>query len=172
MPPAPTLTGYFPGLLGLVTALHATYYAERHGFTRVFECQVGRDLSEFLARSDAPCDLTLAALVQGRLAGFIGVDGSLAGSEGARLRWFIVDPEVQGRGLGGLLLGRAVAFVREQGLARAFLWTFKGLDAARRLYERHGFRLVAEHEGSPWGPRIEEQRFELDLAGPGPTASC
>jgi GNAT superfamily N-acetyltransferase len=162
--PAPTFCGYYPGLIGEVTALHAAYYAERHGFTRAFECQVARDLAEFAARAQGSRDLLLAVRRDGRLVGFLAVDGSLSDGLGARLRWFIVDPDEQGRGLGGLLLERAVAFLREAGFARAFLWTFRGLDAARRLYERHGFLLVEEREASPWGPPIVEQRFALELA--------
>jgi hypothetical protein len=44
--------------------------------------------------------------------------------------------------------------------ARTGLWTFKGLDAARHLYERKGFRLVQEYEGAQWGVVLTEQRFE------------
>jgi hypothetical protein len=41
-----------------------------------------------------------------------------------------------------------------------YLNTFKGLDAARALYDRAGFRLVAEATGSTWGREVTEQRFE------------
>ena len=44
------------------------------------------------------------------------------------------------------------------------LWTFAGLDAARRLYERAGFRLAEERRGTQWGIEVTEQRFELCLA--------
>jgi RimJ/RimL family protein N-acetyltransferase len=40
------------------------------------------------------------------------------------------------------------------------LTTFAGLDAARALYERLGFRLVAEADGETWGTKVREQRFE------------
>ena len=39
----------------------------------------------------------------------------------------------------------------------------RGLDAARRVYERAGFRMVGEAEGDTWGTRVREQRFELDF---------
>ena len=42
------------------------------------------------------------------------------------------------------------------------LWTFKGLDAARHLYERHGFRLAEEYAGAQWGVNLVEQRFERE----------
>ena len=46
--------------------------------------------------------------------------------------------------------------------ARTGLWTFKGLDAARHLYERNGFRLVNEYAGAQWGVNLMEQRFERE----------
>jgi transcriptional regulator with PAS, ATPase and Fis domain len=51
---------------------------------------------------------------------------------------------MQGRGLGADLLGRAVSFCDERGYERIWLTTFAGLDAARALYERHGFVLTGE----------------------------
>ena len=53
----------------------------------------------------------------------------------------------------------ALAFCDEQGLQETALWTFKGLDAARRLYEEFGFRLVEEHPGRRWGSPVLEQKF-------------
>ena len=37
--------------------------------------------------------------------------------------------------------------------------TFKGLDAARHLYEAAGFKLAEESEGRQWGSVVVEQRF-------------
>ena len=89
------------------------------------------------------------------------IDG--AGAEGARLRWFIVEPGLQGRGIGRSLLAEALAFCRTAGHRRVHLHTFAGLDAARHLYEAFGFRLAEEQEGSRWGLPVSEQRFELSL---------
>ena len=41
-----------------------------------------------------------------------------------------------------------------------WLTTFAGLDAARALYERHGFRLVSESDIDQWSGGVREQRFE------------
>ena len=58
----------------------------------------------------------------------------------------------------------AVGFCREREYSRVFLWTFDGLDPARHLYEKFGFRLVQEIEGEQWGKRVLEQRLVLVLA--------
>jgi hypothetical protein len=43
------------------------------------------------------------------------------------------------------------------------LWTFEGLNAARHLYEKHGFRVTRQQLGNQWGSEVNEQRFELLL---------
>jgi GNAT superfamily N-acetyltransferase len=153
------LAGHFPGALGLLTELHARYYAERWGFDLRFETQVGRELSEFMARFEPGRDGFWTALADDRFAGGVAVDGLGHPELGARLRWFIVEERFQGRGLGGLLLAKALDFCRGAGHGRVHLWTFRGLDGARALYERHGFVLRQEHPAAPWGPEIMEQLF-------------
>ena len=58
-----------------------------------------------------------------------------------------------------------MAFCREKHFPRIYLWTFRGLEAARTLYEREGFRLCEEHRVHQWGQNITEQMFELRLKG-------
>lgn len=76
-----------------------------------------------------------------------------------------MEPELHSTGIGSSLIRKAIDFSRDAGHQKVFLWTFQGLDAARKLYERHGFRLTFEHTVSQWGARLNEQRFELPLGG-------
>ena len=152
--------GYFPGAIGKVVELHAIYYYDNWGFDISFETQVARELAEFLGRFDPATDAFWTAHVQGRFAGSVALDSHLASTEGARLRWLIVDPSVHAHGIGSALVNRVVSFGREAGLRKIFLWTFKGLAPARRLYEREGFRLTEEHDIDQWGQSIREQKFE------------
>ncbi|MEM9641427.1 MAG: GNAT family N-acetyltransferase, partial [Pseudomonadota bacterium] len=77
----------------------------------------------------------------------------------SHLRWFIVCPKSQGMGIGNLLLEKATSFVDAAGFHQTRLWTFKGLDAARHLYEKHAFGLVRENRGKQWGTEVIEQEF-------------
>ena len=81
----------------------------------------------------------------------------------AKLRILLVHPAGRGRGLGGRLLDRAVAFAREAGYERVRLWTNHPLAAARRLYLRRGFELVEEEPHRSFGVDLVGQVYELGL---------
>ena len=157
------LKGYFPGVVGQITEAHAVYYHTRWGFDVSFEAQVARELSDFVADFDPSRDGLWVARREGRFAGAIAIDGRHAATAGARLRWFIVTPEFQGTGIGSQLIRLAVDFCRDRGYQTVYLWTFEGLDPARRLYETFEFSLCEEHAVAQWGQLIREQRFEMNL---------
>lgn len=104
-----------------------------------------------------------SASSDGRIVGSVSINGDREDPATARLRWFILEPSLQGQGLGGRLLSAALDFCRAQGVRQVVLWTFAGLDAARHLYERHGFRLTEEKPHQGWGPPVTAQRFDLTL---------
>jgi N-acetylglutamate synthase-like GNAT family acetyltransferase len=157
------LTGYIPGAIGRVSELHASYYSKHWGFGLYFESKVATELSEFLTRFEEQHDGFWLAITKGEIIGSVAIDGAQAAGKGAHLRWFIVAEDRHGSGIGNALISRAVDFCRQAGFSSIYLWTFAGLDAARHLYEKHGFRLIEEHEGDQWGVRVTEQRFELCL---------
>ena len=157
------ISGYYPGVVGKITEIHAVYYHEHWGFDVSFETQVGRELSVFMSEFDNARDGLWIATRDGKFAGSIAIDGHNPPADGARLRWFIVDPEFQNAGLGKELISRAVEFCKQKKCPKIFLWTFEGLDAARRLYEQQHFQLSEAHDVDQWGRRIKEQKFELIL---------
>ena len=158
------LSGYSPGVIGRVTEIHATYYKKYWEFDLFFESKVATELSAFLSRFNKAHDGFWVLTLDGKTVGSVAIDGSEAGTTGARLRWFIVDPEHQGRGLGQRLLREAIEFCRRANFRRVFLCSFAGLEAARHLYEKFGFVLCEEREDNTWGKTVKEQVFELLLA--------
>ncbi len=157
------LSGYVPGAIGRITEFHARYYHENWDFDLYFESMVAVGLAEFLRRFDPARDGFWLAWWQESMAGGVAIDGHEAADGGARLRWFIVDPAFQGRGIGRRLILEAIRFCRRAGFQRVHLSTFAGLQAARHLYEAIGFRLAQEGYGNHWGKRVLEQTFILDL---------
>jgi GNAT superfamily N-acetyltransferase len=157
------ITGPVAGACARIAALHADYYGRNWGFGAVFEETISHGVVAFLERFDPRRDGFWTVCLRGQVAGAIAIDGIHADTEGAHLRWFILDEGLRGRGLGNRLLARALAFGRERGHPRIYLWTFEGLQTARHLYEKYGFALVAARPGSQWGKEVIEQRFVLDL---------
>jgi len=155
--------GYTPGIIGRITELHASYYQKHWGLDLYFEAKVAAELSEFLLHYDPSRDGFWYGTAGGDIAGSIAIVGPETAETGARLRWFIVAPAFQGHGLGERLLAQAVDFCREASFRRIYLTTFAGLDRARRLYEKVGFRLAWQKEDSHWGKTVSEQEFELIL---------
>jgi GNAT superfamily N-acetyltransferase len=154
---------YIPGSLGRVVELHGAYYHECWGFGLFFEAKVAAELSEFLRRYDESRDGFWTVLVDRRVEGSITIDGLQAESKGAHLRWFIMSDALRGKGAGNHLINTAISFCQGKGYKQIYLWTFKGLTAARHLYEKSGFRLVEELRGTQWGTEVIEQRFECAL---------
>ena len=150
--------GWLPGAIGAIAAMHARFYAREHGFGLFFEAKVAAECAAFCGRFDPGRDGLWLLVDGGRILGSIAIDG--ADAAGAHLRWFVVDDSLRGRGFGGRMLEAATAFCRRAGHRRVHLTTFAGLDAARALYERYGFRLVAEADGQTWGTTVREQHFE------------
>jgi GNAT superfamily N-acetyltransferase len=155
--------GYIPGSIGRVAELHGIYYHQHWGFGLFFETKVATELAEFLRRYDERRDGFWTATLGGRVEGSIAIDGFHAEGEGAHLRWFIVSDALRGRGNGNRLINVALDFCRQRGYQRIYLWTFEGLDAARHLYEKSGFKLAAQHRGIQWGTEVNEQQFLLEL---------
>ena len=156
--------GYVPGSIGRVVELHGIYYAKHWGFGPFFEAKVAAEISEFIGRYDETRDGLWTASAAGRVEGSITIDGLRAGEQGAHLRWFIVGDGLRGTGIGHCLIRTALGFCRDRAYRSVYLWTFEGLDAARHLYEKEGFRLAEERRGTQWGTPVNEQRFELRLA--------
>jgi len=154
---------YVPGSIGRVAELHGIYYQKHWGFGLFFEAKVASELAEFLKRYDERRDGFWTASQGRHVEGAIAIDGIHAEGEGAHLRWFIVSETLQGNGIGNRLINTAIDFCRKCDYRRVYLWTFEGLDAARHLYEKSGFKLMEQHRGAQWGKEVNEQRFLLLL---------
>lgn len=154
--------GYRTGIVADVTNLHITFYADNYNFGSLFECKVASELSEFMGRIDRPQNIIISAYRGAELLGTVSIDGEDYidhGEKVAHLRWFIVSPNSHGLGIGQQLLNKALQFTGQQNFTQTRLWTFKGLNTARKLYESSGFVNIKEQEGSRWGTKVTEQEF-------------
>lgn len=153
-----------PGDLGWIVARHGAVYAAEFGWGAGFEALAAEVVADFAtdAARDTPGQRAWIATVGGAPAGCVlCVRGDEPGD--AKLRLLLVEPWTRGLGVGGALIDAVIAFARENGDRRVVLWTNHPLTGARRLYERRGFRLIAEEPHADWGVPLTGQVLALDL---------
>jgi ribosomal protein S18 acetylase RimI-like enzyme len=152
------------GDLGAIVAHHGRVYGEEYGVDSTFEGHVASTVANAALRG-FPSSREAICLVEleGEHVGSLALTDEGRGE--AAIRWFVLSPEVRGRGLGRQLLGEMLARASENGYARVWLETFSELEAAAHLYRDHGFEVVSADEAPRWGrERIIYQRYELELS--------
>ena len=140
---------------------HGELYGESHGWDMRFEALVARILADFIDGFDPSLERMWIAEKDGERVGSIVLAEESQGV--AQLRMLIVEPSARGLGVGRRLVGECVAAARDLGYRKIMLFTSRGLDSARRLYEAVGFRLKSEEEQDVWGATHVAQWWELDL---------
>ena len=150
-----------PGDVGYVIYLHGVLYAREYKLDRTFEGGVAQRYGEFAKQYDPKKDLFAVAELDGRIVGSIVIHG-LADNV-AMLRYFLLHPDVRGRGAGRELMSRALTFCRERGFRKVTLWTISELKAAAHLYRAFGFVCTHEKTHEFWGDTRTEQEYELIL---------
>jgi GNAT superfamily N-acetyltransferase len=157
-------TGYIPGVIGRIAELHADYYSKNWGFGSYFESKVATELSNFIQSYNQEKDCIYTVLSQGKIEGSISIDGSSESNNIAHLRWFILSDNLRGNGAGNQLMQHALRFCNEKAYDGIYLWTFKGLESAKHLYEKFGFVLSEEFIGDQWGSVVTEQRYDVRMS--------
>lgn len=110
------------------------------------------DLDTFLRLNSA-----LVASVDGQVVGFVAWRDRGEWDGSGYLSWLYVDPAHHRRGIGELLLRRAVEALGDQ----AWTLTPQDNEPAIRLYQRHGFRIVMSYQAESLGYPYTEVRLAL-----------
>ena len=155
--------GYEPGLIGRVGELHGRYYAAAWGVRAAFEILMTREFCDFVEHYESDRDTVLSAHMGGELIGSISIIGGRQSTDNAQLRFFIVDPEYQGHGVGKALLAAALEWCRKRGFREVFLWTVDHLPQSRHLYEKAGFRVTMRCTDDRYTAPLESLKLEFRL---------
>jgi DNA-binding MarR family transcriptional regulator/predicted N-acetyltransferase YhbS len=152
-----------PGDYGWIVARHGALYFEEYGWGPGFEALVARVVADYAAEAARQrFGAAWIAEVDGAAAGCVlCVDGDEPGD--AKLRLLLVEPWARGLGVGGRLVDAVIDHSRARGARRVVLWTHHPLVDARRLYERRGFRLIAEEPHADWDVPLTGQVLALEV---------
>lgn len=172
-PPEPspiTLRAPRPGDIGWVVSRHGALYAQEYGWDWRFEAMVARIAADFVERFDAAREACWIAERDGQPLGCVFLvqardDATGAPNAGvAQLRMLLLEPAARGLGVGRRLVAECEDFARAAGYARIRLWTNSVLSAARGIYVKAGYRLLASEPHDNFGQQLVGEIWERELA--------
>jgi len=150
-----------PGDFGWVVQRHGAIYAEEYGWDLTFEALVASIVARFVEHYDPEYERVWIAERDGERIGCLFL--VKLSRRVAKLRLFLVEPSARGMGVGDRMVVELLDFARASGYHTIRLWTQGNLLAARRLYARHGFRLIEEEPNHAFGADLVSETWELKL---------
>ena len=159
--PAYVLRSHRPGDMGWVVHRHGALYAAEYGWDERFEALVADIAAKFIQNFDPKRERCWIAEQDGAILGciFLVKKSERVG----KLRMLLVEPSARGQGLGNRLVDECVRFARQVGYRKITLWTQSNLSAARRIYEKAGFRLVKKERKISFGQDLMSETWDLKL---------
>lgn len=147
-----------PGDIGYVIHMHGDLYKKEYDYGIQFEVYVAKGLCEFYEKYDPQRERVWVCEHNDRVIGFLLL---MDRGKAAQLRYFLIQPEYRGIGLGAKLLSLYMDFLQTRGYNQSYLWTTHELTTAAHLYKRVGFKLTEEKESDAFGKPLKEQRYDL-----------
>lgn len=137
------------------------YESERHFTTDIWKNYLTQGVLALVERFDSEKDCMFILECDGSPSGCVAI--THAEDNVAQLRYFFLEPELRGLGVGAALLNKALEFCRQKKYAHVFLWTVSAQESARILYKNAGFEITETDENENWGTPVLEERWDLDL---------
>jgi len=149
-----------PGDLGTLIRRHGVIYAAEYCYDHTFEPYVAGPMAAFILADNHRQRMWIVEL-KGEIVGCMAIVE--ASADEAQIRWFLLDPEIRGQGIGRYILMDALSFCRKAGYKRVFLMTVGVHTEAAALYRSVGFKKTEEHPAMLWGAERLEQRYEMGV---------
>ncbi len=150
-----------PGDMGWVVQQHGEIYWREYGWDRGFEALVLKIVNSIVQKWQPENEKCWIAEVDGVRVGSAFVVRKSKTT--AQLRLLILTADARGLGLGGGLCDECIAFARSKGYKKMVLWTNSGLQAARAIYLKRGFKLTKSEAYQGFGHDLVGETWELRL---------
>ena len=150
------------GDLGWIVHRQGALYAEEWGYNEEFEALCAEIVAEFVQHLRPAKERCWIAEKDGELVGTVFLVRK--SDTVAKLRLLYVEPAARGLGIGGRLIDECVRFAKQAGYRKITLWTQSELLAARRLYKKAGFKLIAKQSHDSFGRKgLVAETWEITL---------
>jgi GNAT superfamily N-acetyltransferase len=155
------LRSHRPGDIGWVISKHGALYAQDYGWDISFEALVAEIGAQFIRSYDPTREHCWIAEIAGEPVGSVLL--VKASNDVAKLRLLLVDRKARGLGVGRALTEQCIRFARQASYSSINLWTQSMLVAARGIYQRADFKLVASEPHHSFGVDLVGETWELKL---------
>jgi DNA-binding MarR family transcriptional regulator/GNAT superfamily N-acetyltransferase len=159
--PKISLRTHRAGDMGWIIMRHAALYADEYGYGAQFEAMVADICAKFLQNYQPKFERCWIAELNGVPVGSVCLVRGDAKT--AKLRLMFLEPWARGRGVAQKLVEECIAFARKCRYEKILLWTQSELTAARKLYARAGFNLIATKPHADFGKKLIGETWELKL---------
>jgi len=158
-----------PGDIGWVIARHGALYTQEYRWDMRFEALVARIAADFVDRFDPAREACWIAEREGSNVGSVFLVQARDASSHeplpgvAQLRMLLVEPTARGLGIGARLVDECERFARLVGYEKITLWTNSLLHAARGIYKKAGYSLVASESHHSFGHDLVGETWQKEL---------
>ena len=146
------------GEASYVSYFNMEIYRKQYQFNPCFEIYALDAMAWMMHNPEGSC--LYVACIDDKIVGSIQI---LKQDEAtAQLRWFAVDANYRGCGIGSKLMDNAKAYCIKHGYNHVYLGTIDFLQEARKLYAKYGFELTETWENKDWMKTpLTEERWDL-----------
>lgn len=149
------------GDLPFVIQSHSDLYQKEYNYGKTFDYYVIKGIAEFFEVYTPEKSRVWVCEHEGKRIGFLSL---IERGTAAQLRFFFMNKNYRGIGLGNHLMREFIEFLKVKKYKSCYLWTTTEQLAAAALYKKNGFHWVEDMpSNSTFDRPVIEQKYEFIL---------